>query len=614
MEGIKVHFLPVQVTTEVPYGATVLEAACRAGIYLNSHCGGQGVCGKCLVRLNDGEEVRACRTAVTEPLTVTVTEGALDDSLQKTSAMVEKASYPLAPLARNRTVSLTPPGGSDNRPDLQRLVQGLRLPADQVHVHPAALAELPGTLRRGEWTCTATIFSHRDHDEIVHVSPGKKSGALYGIALDIGTTTLAVLLVNLQDGSIISGKVCHNPQMAFGDDVISRIITASTGKGRRALRTAVVERVNSLVLSMAKETGISIDEIAALVYSGNTTMMHLFCGIDPSQIRIDPYVPATGLYPPMDPEFSGIAMARSARAVGLPGISSFVGSDIVAGILASGMSRDDEVRILMDIGTNGEVVLGCREWMVCCSCSAGPAFEGGGLSHGMRASSGAIQGARLKPGAHGFELSTIGGGPPRGICGSGLIDILGELFRHGIIDRAGRFTGRETGGPLLRDSEESCMEIAPAQVTGTGKSITLSENDIAQAIRAKGALYAGTEFLLDRMGLTFDHVKKFFIAGSFGSSMDIERAVFIGLLPDMPVDRFEFIGNSSLAGAKMSLLSAEALREAHDIAKNVTNFELSMENSFMNDYTSALFLPHTELDTFPSVQKYFAAREAEHLY
>jgi uncharacterized 2Fe-2S/4Fe-4S cluster protein (DUF4445 family) len=604
--GIAVTFFPARVSVEVPHGTTLLEAAFRAGLYLNSQCGGQGVCGKCLVRLQNGEEVKACRTVVTHPMTVMVSEGALNDSLEKTAAIVEKITYPLAPLARTVTVSLTPPGGSDNRADLQRLIQALHLPGVPVHINPAVLAGLPGTLRRGEWTCMVTLLSHHDHCDIIKVTEAMGRPLLFGVALDIGTTTLAALLINLQDGAILSGKACYNPQMTFGDDVISRIIAASAEEGLHALRKAVIDRVNSLIMLMAGEKGISVDDISAAVYAGNTTMMHLFCGIDPSQIRIDPYVPATRTYPPMATSFSGISMGHSACTVGIPGISSFVGSDIVAGILASGMAESDEVELLMDIGTNGEVVLGCREWMVCCSCSAGPAFEGGGISHGMRATEGAIQWAALGP--QSFELRTIGGSPPRGICGSGLIDMIGELFRYRVIDRAGRFTGETLAGPLIKDDGSLHIVVVPAKNTATGKTITLSEHDIAQAIRAKGALYVGTVFLLHKMGLTCADIAKFYIAGGFGTSLNIEKAIFIGLLPDMPIEKFEFLGNSSLAGAKMSLLSTEALKKAHGIAQNVTNFELSLEPSFMNDYTSALFLPHTDLDKFPSVQAFFTAQ------
>jgi len=329
-------------------------------------------------------------------------------------------------------------------------------------------------------------------------------------------------------------------------------------------------------------------------------MAHLLFKLEPCHIRRDPYIPTATFYPDITAKEIDININPEAPIYCMPGVSSYVGGDITAGVLACGMNEKESASILIDIGTNGEIAVGNKDWLVCCSASAGPAFEGGGIKHGMRAANGAIQRIKITPG-YDVDYSTIGDFKPKGICGSGLIDCLAEMLKAGIINRSGKIQ-ENIKNPRLRKTNEGMEFILVFRhETGIESDITISEVDIANLIRSKAAIYTGLSVLIRHMGLTFDDIDKLYVAGGFGNFLDMKKSIFIGLLPDLPVDRFEFVGNSSLSGARQSLLSAEDFFNAKTIAQKMTYVELSVEPSFMDEYVSALFLPHTHAELFPSV-------------
>jgi len=641
VEMVRVRFTPSGVEALVRKGVTVLEAARSAGLALESPCGGQGSCRRCLVQVNSdyvppaGEfyilqgrfrYVLACQTPVEGDCEFHIPEernnvitdgesctcicaGKAPDQFDSENASflmpecVAAASETMeGPLTKCATVVITPPSHEDNSSDwsrLKRAVKGL-CGIGEIKAGRDILSQLPELLTISEWKPRVFFCEKQKEIEIISIA-GPGSGN-YGIAVDIGTTTLAASLLDMNSGRVLSTKSCYNPQILHGEDVITRIIYAEKDKGLKILHDAVVEGIEGLIRAFIIDQHCKTSEITAIVCAGNTTMIHLLLSVPPRSIRLAPYVPVFQAVPVMKAGDTGINLIPHALLHCFPAISSFVGGDITAGVISSGMADRDEISILMDIGTNGEVVLGCREWLTTCSCSAGPAFEGGGISHGMRAATGAVHRFRVILPEKTFICDTIGGEKARGICGSGLIDVVAELFCARFIDRAGHFD-METAGEFTREGDSGLeFIVVEGSKTASGRDITISETDIANIIRSKGAIHAGMEFLLTKMGLTFQDVQNFYIAGGFGCALNVENAVKIGLLPDVSRNNFHFIGNSSLTGAIRAFRSENSRSEAERISSMMTNFELSEEPAFMGNYTAALFLPHTDLTRFPSVK------------
>ncbi|MBU1147158.1 MAG: DUF4445 domain-containing protein, partial [Candidatus Omnitrophica bacterium] len=432
------------------------------------------------------------------------------------------------------------------------------------------------------WEATVTLGNRNGTTEIVLVEPGNASAKNLGVALDIGTTTIVAYLIDLKSQEVLAAKASYNPQVDFGEDVISRIIYAKEARGLERLHHAVIDTVNMLVDNMAKERGLTLDDITAVMCAGNTTMTHLLLKIDPEYIRKDPYIPVVNFMPVIRAAEAGIKINPRGLLSCLPSIGSYVGGDIISGVLASGMDNSEDFSLFIDLGTNGEVVVGNKEYYMACSTSAGPCFEGGGLSSGIRAMKGAIEAISIKKGK--ISVRTIGNAAPKGICGSGIISCLSECLKHRIIDRSGKINGAKT--------------IALAE------KIAIDENDIKNIMHSKGAIYTGIEVLLKEVGYKKSDLKHVFIAGGLGTALDIRSAINIGLLPDLPEEKFEFLGNTSIAGAKMAILSSEAMDKAYLIADKMTYLDLSANSSFMNNYSAALFFPHTDIELFPSVKKW----------
>ncbi len=617
-----IHFLPADRSVDVAEGTTIAAAAQQADVSITNLCGGEGVCGKCRVQVTKGraqaEEhakgffsqdqimkgyVLACQTEIHDDLEIVIpAESRLDASKIMTGgeggAMGEME---LNPIVKKFYLALAAPTPEDNVPDVERIARELRkvLGWHRFDIPLDCLQTLSTKLRENDWKVTVTVARHADTYRILQIEPFDTAKSHYGLAVDVGTTTVVAQLLDLNTGAVLDVEGCHNSQASFGEDVISRVIFACGKDGLAPIQNAVVKNINTLIGKLVKKRGISREEIDVMVAAGNTTMSHLLLGLTPCSIRLDPYVPTTDEFPQMRASEIGIRINPRGILEVMPCVASYVGGDIVAGVLASGLSEDEAVKCLIDIGTNGEIAIGNRDWLVCCSASAGPAFEGGGTRCGMRATDGAIEKVVIEDGVLRYE--TIGGKKPRGICGSGLIDCIYELVKNNIIGQDGKFD-REQKDDRLR-IEDGIPEyiIADAKDTETGSHVVITESDIDNLIKSKGAVFAAIKSLIDYIGLGFDTIDTLYVAGGFGSFLNIPKSVAIGLLPDIPLQKIKFIGNSSLTGARACLLSESAFETCLNISRSMTNIELSTHQPFTDEYIAALFLPHTNDKLFPSV-------------
>jgi len=407
--------------------------------------------------------------------------------------------------------------------------------------------------------------------------------------------------VDLETGALLGTEAALNDQITFGSDVISRIVESEQrSEGLGELQQAIRGTINRLLGKLLSAHNVPRENVICACSAGNTVMTQFLFGINAEPLRREPYVPAARYFPVLRAEEIGLALHPKAPFWALPGISSYVGGDITAGVLAAALEEMEGIRALIDLGTNGEIALGGKEWLVCASCSAGPAFEGSGIKHGMYAGPGAIERLEYDPVADKVSYRTIGGGKPRGLCGSGLVDSIANLLRAGVIDRAGRFVLDRAGRRLRVTEHEPEFILVTGEEAGREEDITLAESDIQNLMRAKSAVYAGLSVLLKRMGLAASELEQVLVAGAFGNYLDAENAVSIGLLPDLPLEKIRFIGNSSVAGARRALLSRTARKQAALIAGKMTNFELSLEAEFTESYVAGLFLPHTDAGLFPS--------------
>ena len=440
-------------------------------------------------------------------------------------------------------------------------------------------------------------------DRIIAIEPGDTTDRLYGLALDIGTTTVCGNLMDLNTGEVLESASAYNEQISYGEDVISRIIYSQRPGGLKKLQELVVRTINNVIETLCRKLIISPSDISYIMTAGNTIMSHLLLAIDPKYIREAPYVPTCSQFPLTRAAGLGVYAHPSVRLFLYPSVASYVGGDIIAGVHASQMHKSEEITLFIDIGTNGEIVVGNKDWMVCAACSAGPAFEGGGIKHGMRASSGAIENFHIHPETLEPMIVTIEQVKPRGICGSGLISIVSELLEAGVVDQQGKIN-RKMVHPRLREGLDGHEYVLVwGKDSMTGDDIVITEVDLDNMIRAKGAMYAGYQTLLGSVGMGFGELDRVILAGNFGAYIDLERAICIGLLPDIDRDKFYYLGNASLLGCQISLTDHRRFRERQEVSKLMTNLELAENPDFMNNYMASLFLPHTDMELFPTVQE-----------
>ena len=463
-------------------------------------------------------------------------------------------------------------------------------------------------LREGEWTATAIIETNKlqDHQttRLIDLHPGHEDeySPLWGCAIDIGTTTVSLWLVDLVTGQVKAQVAEYNGQIARGEDVVSRIIYSGKNGGRDDLRQRVLETINDLLELACKRVKANPADVVKAAIAGNSTMMHLLLGIPAGSIRLSPFITTVNHPPLMTAREVGLNTCPEAVVDCLPGVASYVGADITAGVLSSGLDDAENVTLFLDVGTNGETVLGNRDWLVTCACSAGPAFEGAGVVNGMRATTGAIEEVWINTETLEPTYRVIGGGKPKGICGSGLISLLSEAFLTGILDKGGNVNLMAGSSRVREGAHGGEYVVAWGAESESGEDIVLSRVDVDNLLRAKAAIYAGFTVLAENVGIPLETVDKVLIGGSFGKYINVEKAVQIGLLPDMDWDRFEFLGNTSVKGAYYALLDWRTRERITEIAKRMTYIELSADNSFYEAFTSALFLPHTDLGKFPTVE------------
>ncbi len=632
-EFVEIKFLPDNVSIRVKKGTTILQAAEKAELSVNTECGGYGSCGKCKVKIISGsfekhkhielsdEEIKqhiqlACLTEIFDNIECLILKQAefevsrsslREKSLYKREFIKDSVpfTFKYKSLLEKITFKVDNPDIEHNPDDFERIKMKLidLYGAVDIRCPISLLKRIPGELRKKDGLISLDILKSGSSMEIIQTTASREKKYDYGFAVDIGTTTVAVQLVNLIEGKIISEKSEYNRQILYGADIISRIVYAMKNGGLEKLRTKVLSTINNLIDDILNETGVEKKSVDYCSIAGNTTMQHLLLGINPRYIREEPYVPAVLHFPKFKAEDLKLNINPNGIVYITPGVSSYVGGDITAGILQSGINRSKILSLYVDLGTNGEIVLGNSEWMTACACSAGPAFEGGGLKCGMRAEQGAVEKINFDKNARYIKYEVIGGSKPKGICGSAIIDIISGLYFSDIINQKGKFNFESENKRLRKGENYSEFVLIYGNETSTGDDIVITEQDLDNLLRTKGAIWAGISTLLKAVDIKSSDIEKIIIAGAFGNYINIENAILIGMLPDVEIEKFHFSGNGSLKGAALTLISEEMRIEIEEISRKITNFELSSTHGYMEEFIASLFIPHTEAELFPSFIK-----------
>jgi uncharacterized 2Fe-2S/4Fe-4S cluster protein (DUF4445 family) len=623
-----VTFLPSYRKVEVDKGTTILEAAQKANLNLNVVCGGQGKCGKCVIYRKSGEtefdqdkyapfftpEERArgaslaCKTMVLGDVYVEVPES----TLIQEQKILEESKWIDVPVLSSVTkfyVEMSPPTLEDPSPDLTRLLWRIEKQGGpsvrKIFAPLPILRELSRTLRENNWKVTATVAIVPGGYRLIHIEGGDTRDRLYGAAVDLGTTSIVVTVRSLIDGSIVGVASNYNRQISIGEDILSRVNYARKS-GLSRLRQLAAESINRALHSACDVGKIDMDDIFELEIAGNTVMTHLLLEIDPEYMISEPYVPVVRRSIYTTAENLSLDVHRTAGVYFFPSVSNFIGGDVIGDILTCGMGEREEISLLVDMGTNFEVVLGNRDWMFSCAGAAGPALEGAEVLFGMRANPGAIEKVRIETQPFRVYYETINQIKPRGICGSGMIDLLAELLRSCYIDRTGRLDTTSSNPRIRQGTYYPEFVVVPKDETGIGKDIVITENDIQNLIMSKAAILAACYTLMDAAGVKKDDIGMVYLAGAFGNYLNRLNAITIGLIPEVPVDRITTIGNGALAGANIALINREKRNSLDTIAHEIAYIELNADPTFMDRYTSSCFLPHTDLSLFPTVEKMLA--------
>ena len=618
-------------------GENLLELARKANVAIDAPCSGNGSCGKCHVRIVSGklktEKSRhidssdyeegwrlACISQVDGDLIVEVPDIA---SAYKSRMKVADLSSPeeVAVFTRLKStmsdsgivfesgvkaivISMDEPTLDDTMPDNERFVRAVagKFGTDDVVLPYHVMHRLPGLLRGNDFALRCIVDADSSRVRILDARDKDDAVPVCGAAIDIGTTTVSAIIVDLQSGEILAKASSGNGQIRYGADVINRIIEQQKAGGTKKLQDAVIiETIIPVIESMCNEIGITRDRIYRLSIASNTTMNHLLLGIDANPLRMEPYIPAFFDIRDVPATALGLGVCPSASVMIAPNIGSYVGGDITAGALAGMIWNAEELSMLIDLGTNGEIVFGNSEFLMACACSAGPAFEGGDISCGMRATDGAIEACVIDRDTLEPQYTVIGDSKPVGLCGSGLIDVISELFRADMINGKGKFI-KESRRIVVDEFDIGSFVLAFADESQNGRTISLSEIDIDNFIRAKGAIFSAIFTLLSSLGFTPEDISKVYVAGGIGSGINIKNAIRIGMLPDLPLEKYEYIGNSSLAGAYASITSKDAREKLYEISRSMTYVELSIEPGYMDSFIAACFLPHTDATLFPSAE------------
>ena len=637
----KVFFKSHNKEVQCEVGENLLDLARKADIFIDAPCNGSQSCGKCKVKLLDGKcdteknihisdyeweqgYILACATKVTEDIVVDVPsklsssmhgmkiEGSdkkVDkDLFDRAKKLIDDNGISYNTNIEKKYIELEAPSLDDNISDVDRLERQVRqdFGIEKIDFRLDILRKMPKVLRENNFKVTLTYVRKKNKITILNIESGNREGELYGLAIDIGTTSVVVCLVNLITNEVIEKASSGNAQIRYGADVINRIVFAVRKDNLEIMRKAIVEdTLNPLIESIYEKTGIDKNNVIRAVISGNTTMSTLFLGIYPDYLRLEPYIPPYLKSPRLMGEDVGLNINQSALIYLSPNVASYVGGDITAGVLSAGIWASEENTLLIDLGTNGEIVFGNKDFMMCCACSAGPAFEGGGISCGMRASAGAIEKVSIDKDTLEPKLTIIGDCNPIGICGSGIIDLICQMLLKGVIDRRGKIQ-KDLNNRRVRFNEHEIGEYVLAfkdDYEGLENDLVVNEVDIDNFIRTKGAIYSGASVLLESLGMDFEVIDKVYIAGGIGNNLDIENSILIGLLPDVDRSKFQYIGNSSLVGSYLALISSDAKHKLEEIGSQMTYVELSVYPTYMDEFVSACFLPHTNIDSFPTVKE-----------
>lgn len=625
MSSYNIVFLPLNKKVKVESGISLLEAAGHAGIIINSVCGGDGICGRCKMIVKGGkvnsmtsplltrEEIQhgvvlACAGYVESDVVVEIPAETLaeekiivDQDAQRFRALrsgITQRQFSKSPLVFKIFLKLDKPTLENNLADSQRIQRmiGKRAGISAMQTGLKILRQLPVVLRKNDFAVTAIIGQRRDVAELIDIEGGDTAGRNYAAVVDVGTTTVVVHLIDVVKMTTIDAQACFNSQVIYGREVTSRII-AGEKKGAAVLQEKIIADINRLLSTLVLRNEISLKDITFVVCAGNTIMMHFLLGLPADNIRRNPYIAASVEPSPFRAAETGMKINPRGLLFSIPGIGSWVGGDITAGILATGLYERDDTAMLIDVGTNGEIVLGNREWMIACSASTGPTLEGAGVKCGMIAEKGAIEKIYLEEGH--LRYRTIGNVPPRGICGSGIIDLIAVLLVKGVIDRAGKFIPGSDPG-LKRIGGTWRFMIAGKGKGREGREVYITQDDIDNVITAKAAVFAAAKIMLDRLNLKVSDIKKLFLAGGFGSYIDRRNAIRIGLLPDMPVSSIQYVGNTSIWGAKIAAFSYEAYNLMREIRRKTTYYDLMGSPDYVEQFKQAMFLPHTNIELFPS--------------
>ncbi len=632
MPTVNITFEDYEIVAPAETGETILEVANRAGVRLASYCGGRGVCRQCEVVITSGAvqprdrahgyqqpgpdaqgmSVLACQSVVTEDVTVQIPlrSRAEDFTIRDTeplpSGLVDLARFlPISALTRQFVLTLPQPSREDTVSDLGRLKRGLL--AEDPEVEPVTielpvLRELPLSLRENDFKVAVAVTDSGPIRKISAVRPARAGQSSLGLAIDVGTSNVAVQLVDLATGETRGGGMRRNGQIAYGEDVISRIIWTQQAAGRLDQMGQAIRATLSEILSyLYNRYEVAAEDVIAVAVAGNATMINFLLGIDSTPIRRSPHTPPASALPVLEGGKLGLDVHPQAAVFCQPAVSGFVGGDITAGVLATGMYESEELSLLVDVGTNGEIVVGNNDWLMAASTSAGPAFEGVGVEAAMPAAAGAVTNLYYNPDKDVVEYETIDNQPPRGICGTGLVEMLASLAATGVIDRSGNIDA-DFDSPRARqaDYEPEFVLFWPDEAA-IAEPISIRQHDIDNLLRSKAAVLAGITVLLANLDLAAAEIERMYLAGAFGASLDVDKAVAIGLLPDVPRQRIQVVGNSALAGAYLALMCRAGRREANAIASSITYVDLSTDVRFMDEFVASNFIPHTDLSRFPSV-------------
>jgi uncharacterized 2Fe-2S/4Fe-4S cluster protein (DUF4445 family) len=618
---ITLVFEPDGVKSKFRKGTTILCALTEAGLNMRSECGGRGVCGKCKIIVQDAlsfspltnaererlsiSELKsgyrlACACSVLKDAKIFIPE---ESRVITRKLLIEGTERPVKvkPTIRKLYVKIPKPSLSDIRSDVQRLQDSLKdiYKIEITEIDHTLLKNLPTILRNANWKVTVTIW---DEKEIISVEPRDTVKKSYGAAIDIGTSKIICYLSDLTNGELVGTGSLENPQVMYGEDVISRIAYASQSDASlKKLKKLVIDGVNTAISEACQKSRLRLQNIYEITVVGNTAMHHIFLGVQSKYLGLAPYVPALGGSINVKARELSIKANSSANMHVLPVIAGFVGADAVADIVSTGIYESDKLSMMVDIGTNTEVILGDKHGIVACSCASGPAFEGAHIECGMKAVTGAIEKLQINPENYEVSYQTIGNVKPTGLCGSATIDAVANLLKCKIIDVDGRFTDALVTS-RLKTTNGTKSFILVSREEGVTRDIMITQKDIREVQLAKAAIYTGCYILMKRKNIKPPDIKKFYVAGAFGNYINLENAKLIGMLPDVPTKFITFVGNAAGAGARMALISKTQRQIAASVSRKVDYVELALDPDFQREFALATCFPHRDLDRFPSVK------------